>query len=127
MKKSDENEGLQKQIDVLRQEINQNSDLNLVISNQQMNISHLNEELQQTRNILTNIEQILPSNSSENLLERVQQLIDNTKQKYSDDEINELKLSVTKLQGTYDESSNNSALLEKQRQEYTDEIQKIRK
>lgn len=70
-----ENEEFQKRIAILQRELSENADLKLILSNQQMNVTHLTEELKQNREIITNIEQILPGNSSVNLIERVQQLL----------------------------------------------------
>ena len=70
-----ENEEFQKRVGILQREISENADLKLILSNQQMNVTHLTEELKQNREIITNIEEILPGNTSANLIERVQQLV----------------------------------------------------
>lgn len=70
-----ENEEFQKRIEILRQELDQNADLKLIISNQQMNMTHLTEELKQTKETTTKIEEILPNSASTDLFERVQQFI----------------------------------------------------
>lgn len=70
-----ENEEFQKRIVILQRELSENADLKLILSNQQMNVTHLTEELKQNREIITNIEDILPGKTSANLIERVQQLI----------------------------------------------------
>ncbi|CAF4958352.1 unnamed protein product [Rotaria sp. Silwood1] len=69
------NEEFQKQIQTFQQDINQYADVNLILSNQKMNISDLTEELDHLREKIKDIENILPSNESTDLFERIQQLI----------------------------------------------------
>ncbi|CAF3057511.1 unnamed protein product [Rotaria sp. Silwood2] len=78
------NEEFQKQIQLLQQDITQYTDLNLILSNQQMNILCLTEELNHLRETIKNIENILPSSESIDLFERIQQLIDD-RQKISEE------------------------------------------
>lgn len=71
-----ENEEFRNRIEILQHELNQNADLKLIISNQDMNMTHLKEEFKQTKEIISNIEEILPRSSSTNLIERIQQVLD---------------------------------------------------
>ena len=65
-----------KKIQTLEHDISQYSDVNLIVSNQQMNISNLTEELNHLYETLKSIENILPLNQTTDIFERIQQLMD---------------------------------------------------
>ncbi|CAF4201562.1 unnamed protein product, partial [Rotaria magnacalcarata] len=69
------NEELQQQIQTLQEDVNQHSDLNLIVSNQQMNIADLTDEVNKLRETINNVDTILPSSQSTDLYEKIQEII----------------------------------------------------
>ncbi|CAF4202044.1 unnamed protein product, partial [Rotaria magnacalcarata] len=69
------NEELQQQIQTLQEDVNQHSDLNLIVSNQQMNIADLTDEVNKLRETINNVDTILPSSKSTDLYEKIQEII----------------------------------------------------
>ena len=64
----------------LLQETNQSKDLNLLMSNQQLNISSLKEDLSSLRDTLARLQTLFPDVDSTNFVEHVEQVLDHRRE-----------------------------------------------
>lgn len=89
----------------LLQEKKQCNDLNLLISNQQLNISSLNEDLSSLRETFAGLRTLIPDVESANVVEHVQQVFDHLRetQEQVNQLTNELKLSKERWSNDNDE------------------------